>query len=304
MHSYNTLKTTMLLAIMTALLVVIGRWLGGTGGMVLAFGLAVLMNGAAYWFSDRLALRMAGAHAVTPQEAPELHRLIADLARRADLPMPRVYLIESEAPNAFATGRNPEHGVVAVTTGIMRILNRDELAGVLAHELGHIKNRDTLISAVAATVAGVITMLANMAQWALLFGGSEDEEDGAGHMVGGLFLVIVAPIAATLIQLAISRTREFGADTAGAHVSGDPIALASALRKLETWSTRVPMAVNPATAHLYIVNPLHGGAIANLFSTHPPIAQRIARLEQLALGHGSQPEKHRGTVATWIPHQR
>lgn len=305
MHSFNTLKTTMLLAVLTALLVMIGRWLGGTGGMVLAFGLAVLMNGTAYWFSDRLALRMAGAHEVTPQEAPELHRLIADLARRADLPMPRVYLVESEAPNAFATGRNPEHGAVAVTTGIMRLLDRDELAGVLAHELGHIKNRDTLISVVAATVAGAITMLANMAQWALLFGGgSEDEEDGAGHAVGGLFLVIVAPIAAALIQLAISRTREFGADTAGARVSGDPIALASALRKLETWSTRVPMAVNPATAHLYIVNPLHGGTIAKLFSTHPPIEHRIARLERLALGHGSQPAKRRGAADTWAPHQR
>ena len=254
--------------------------------MVFDFGLAVLMNGAAYWYSDKFALRMAGAREVTPSEAPDLHRLVATLAHRANLPMPKVYIVESEAPNAFATGRNPQHGAVAVTTGIMRILDRDELAGVLAHELGHIKNRDTLVSAVAATVAGAITMLANMAQWALLFGGgsSEDEEGGAGSMVGGLFLLIVAPIAATLIQLAISRTREFGADTAGARVAGNPIALASALRKLETWSARVPMAVNPATAHLYIVNPLHGGAIANLFSTHPPIAQRIERLERLALG--------------------
>jgi heat shock protein HtpX len=286
MHGFNTLKTTVLLATLTALLVVIGRWLGGTGGMVFAFGLAVLMNGAAYWYSDKFALRMAGAREVTPQEAPDLHRLVAALAQRANLPMPKVYIVESEAPNAFATGRNPQHGAVAVTTGIMRLLDRDELAGVLAHELGHIKNRDTLVSTVAATVAGAITMLANMAQWALLFGGgsSEDEEGGAGGMVGGLLLLIVAPIAATLIQLAISRTREFGADTAGAQVAGNPIALASALRKLETWSTRVPMAVNPATAHLYIVNPLHGGAVANLFSTHPPIAQRIARLEQLALG--------------------
>jgi heat shock protein HtpX len=288
MHGFNTLKTTVLLATLTGLLVVIGRWLGGTSGMVFAFGLAVLMNGAAYWYSDKFALRMAGAREVTPSEAPDLHRLVATLAQRANLPMPKVYIVESEAPNAFATGRNPQHGAVAVTTGIMRLLDRDELAGVLAHELGHIKNRDTLVSAVAATVAGAITMLANMAQWALLFGGlggsSEDEEGGAGSMVGGLLLLIVAPIAATLIQLAISRTREFGADTAGARVAGNPIALASALRKLETWSTRQPMAVNPATAHLYIVNPLHGGAMANLFSTHPPIAQRIARLEQLALG--------------------
>jgi heat shock protein HtpX len=268
--------------------------------MVLAFGLALLMNGAAYWFSDRLALRIAGARAVTPQEAPALHRLVADLARRADLPMPRVYLVESEAPNAFATGRNPEHGAVAVTTGILRMLDHDELAGVLAHELGHIKNRDTLISTIAATVAGAITMLANMAQWSLLFGGHrEEEEDGAGSLVGGLLLMLVAPIAATLIQLAITRTREFGADAAGARVAGDPIALASALRKLETWSTRVPMAVNPATAHLYIVNPLHSGTIATLFSTHPPIAQRIARLEQLALDHASRPEKRRTAEEPW-----
>jgi heat shock protein HtpX len=229
---------------------------------------------------------MAGAHEVTPSEAPDLHHLVASLAQRAGLPMPRVYMVESEAPNAFATGRNPEHGAVAVTTGILRLLDRDELAGVLAHELGHIKNRDTLISAIAATVGGAITMLANMAQWSLLFGGSSnDEEDGAGSMAGGLFLLILAPIAATLIQLAISRTREFGADAAAARVSGNPIALASALRKLEQWNTRTPMPVNPATAHLYIVNPLHGGTLANLFSTHPPIAQRVARLEQLALGH-------------------
>jgi heat shock protein HtpX len=288
MHNYNAVKTTMVLASLRVWLVVIGCWLGGTGGMVWAIGLCVLMNGTAYWFSDTLALRMASAHEVTPQEAPELHRLIAGLAQRADLPMPRLYMVDSETPNAFATGRSPEHGAVAVTTGIMQLLHRDELAGVLAHELGHIKNRDTLISVVAAAVAGAITLLANMAQWALLFAsGSGDEEDGTGHIVGGLCLLIVAPIAAALIRLAISRTREFGADTLGAQVSGDPIALASALRKLETWRTRQPLAVNPATAHLYIVNPLYGGRIAHLFSTHPPIEHRIARLERLALGHGS-----------------
>lgn len=288
MYHYNALKTTMLLTILTVCLVIIGRWLGGTAGMVLTMGLGVLMNGTAYWFSDTLALRMANAHEVTPQEEPELHRLLAGLARRADLPMPRVYMVDSETPNAFATGRNPEHGAVAVTSGIMRLLHRDELASVLAHELGHIKNRDTLISVVAATVAGAIIMLANLAQWALLFGsGSGDTEDGAGHIVGDPCLIIVAPIAAALIHLAISRTREFGADTLGAQVSGDPIALASALRKLETWRTRQPLAVNPATAHLYIVNPLYGSTIAYLFSTHPPIEHRIARLERLALGHGA-----------------
>jgi heat shock protein HtpX len=283
----NTLKTTILLSTLTGLLMLVGRALGGTGGMFIAFMFAILMNGGAYWFSDRLALRMAGAREVSPFEAPDLHRLVAELARRAELPMPRVFLVDTEAPNAFATGRNPAHGVVAVTTGIMGILDRDELAAVIAHELGHIKNRDTLISSVAATVAGAITMIANMAQWALLFGGlggSDDEEGGMAGVFGGIIMIILAPLAATLIQLAISRAREFGADAAAARICGDPVALASALRKLEQWSTRRPMAVDPATAHLYIVNPFHGNAIASLFRTHPPTEQRIARLEQLALG--------------------
>jgi heat shock protein HtpX len=283
----NTLKTTILLSTLTGLLMLVGRALGGTGGMFIAFMFAILMNGGAYWFSDRLALRMAGAREVSPSEAPDLHRLVAELARRAELPMPRVFLVDTEAPNAFATGRNPAHGVVAVTTGIMGILDRDELAAVIAHELGHIKNRDTLISSVAATVAGAITMIANMAQWALLFGGlggSDDEEGGMAGVFGGIIMIILAPLAATLIQLAISRAREFGADAAAARICGDPVALASALRKLEQWSTRRPMAVDPATAHLYIVNPFHGNAIASLFRTHPPTEQRIARLEQLALG--------------------
>ncbi|MGH2520884.1 MAG: zinc metalloprotease HtpX [Anaerolineales bacterium] len=287
MRLFNTLKVTILLAALTGLLVVAGHWLGGMSGMVLAFLLALLINGVAYWFSDRIALRMAGAREVEPVEMPELYRLVADQARRANLPMPRVYVVESEAPNAFATGRSPQHGAVAVTTGIMHLLDRDELAGVIAHELGHIQNRDTLVSAIAATLAGAITMIANMAQWALLFGGSrsdDEEEGGLAGLVGGLFLIILAPIAATLIQLAISRTREFGADAAGARIAGDPIALASALRKLEAGSARRLPTVDPATAHMYIVNPLHGGAIASLFSTHPPTAERIARLEQLALG--------------------
>jgi heat shock protein HtpX len=287
MGIFNTFKTAILLATLTGLLVLVGRWLGGPSGMVIAFGFAILMNMGAYWFSDKLALRMAGAREVAPSEAPELHRLVAELAQRAGLPMPRVAIVESEAPNAFATGRSPKHGVVAVTTGIMHLLDRDELAGVIAHELGHIKNRDTLISAVAATVAGAITMIANMAQWALIFGGlggDEEEGGGAAGLVSGLFLIILAPIAATLIQLAISRAREYGADASGARIAGDPIALASALRKLEGWSARRTLDANPAMAHMYIVNPLHGGAIAGLFSTHPPAAQRIARLEQLAMG--------------------
>lgn len=289
MSGFNTLKTTLLLTSLTVLLVLIGQGVGGTGGMVLAFVLALVMNGGAYWFSDKLALKMSGAREVTAAEAPQLHGMVGELARRAEVPMPRVYLIDSEAPNAFATGRDPAHGAVAVTSGIMRMLDRDELAGVIAHELGHIKNRDTLISAIAATVAGAVTMIANMAQWAMIFGGfggsdEEEGEGGIGGLVGGLFMIILAPIAATLVQLAISRTREYGADAAGARIAGDPIALASALRKLEGWSKQMPMAVNPTTAHMYIINPLSGGAIAGLFSTHPPTQERIARLEQLALG--------------------
>jgi heat shock protein HtpX len=289
MNAFNTVKTTMLLTSLTVLLVLIGGGVGGSGGMVLAFVLALAMNGGAYWFSDKLALKMSGAREVTAEEAPQLHRLVGDLAQRAELPMPRVYLVDSETPNAFATGRNPAHGAVAVTSGIMRMLDRDELAGVIAHELGHIKNRDTLISAIAATVAGAVTMIANMAQWAIIFGGfgggdEEEGEGGLGGLVGGLFMIILAPIAATLVQLAISRTREYGADAAGARIAGDPIALASALRKLETGSAQLPMAVNPTTAHMYIINPLSGGAIAGLFSTHPPTQERIARLEQMALG--------------------
>jgi len=288
----NRLKTTILLATLTGLLLFVGRALGGHDGMIIAFIFALLMNGGMYWFSDRLALYMAGAREVSLMEAPMLHRLVAQLAHRARIPIPRVYIVESEAPNAFATGRNPAHGAVAVTTGLLDILDRDELAAVIAHELGHIRNRDTLISAVAATVAGAITMLANMAQWALMFGahgvgGSESDDEEAGGiagLVGGFVMILLAPIAATLIQLAISRTREFSADAAGAHIAGDPLALASALRKLDRWSARLPMAVDPSTAHMYIVNPLRGSAIASLFRTHPLTEQRIARLEQLAFG--------------------
>lgn len=288
MSGFNTLKTTLLLTSLTVLLVLIGQGVGGNSGMVLAFVMALVMNGGAYWFSDKIALKMSGAREVTAAEAPHLHGMVSELARRAEVPMPRVYLIDSESPNAFATGRDPAHGAVAVTSGIMRLLDRDELAGVIAHELGHIKNRDTLISAIAATVAGAVTMIANMAQWAMIFGGfggsDEEEEGGLGGMVGGLFMIILAPIAATLVQLAISRTREYGADAAGARIAGDPIALASALRKLEGWSKQMPMAINPTTAHMYIVNPLAGSSIAGLFSTHPPTQERIMRLEQLALG--------------------
>lgn len=285
----NTLKTTALLGALTVLLVLAGQWFGGTQGMIIAFILAVLMNGGAYWFSDKLALSMAGAREVSRYEAPRLYQMVAQLAQRANLPMPRVYLIDSAAPNAFATGRDPQHGAVAVTTGLLQLLNDDEVAAVIAHELGHIKNRDTLISTIAATFAGAIAILADMAQWALLLGGFGRHHDDDAHdsglagLVSGLLLILVAPIAATLIQLAISRTREFEADAAGATISGSPLALASALRKIEAWKQRLPLATNPAMANLYIVNPLDGGAIVKLFSTHPPTEERIARLERMAV---------------------
>ena len=276
----------MLLALLTGLLVLVGRWAGGPGGMVLAFGLALLMNAGAYWFSDRLVLAMAGAREVTFAEAPELHHLVATLARRAGLPMPRVYLVDDPTPNAFATGRDPRHGVVAVTTGILRLLDQDELAGVIAHELAHIKHRDTLIQAIVATIAGAITFVVDMAQWSLLFGGAghDDEEEHAGSFVGNLLLVILAPLAAALIQFAISRSREYAADAGGALISGRPLALAGALRKLERGAQLLPGRTNPALAHLCVVNPFagFGGGLLSLFSTHPPIAERIARLEALA----------------------
>jgi heat shock protein HtpX len=283
----NTLKTAALLATLTVLLVLAGRWFGGTQGMLIAFLLALLMNGGAYWFSDRLALSLAGAREVDRYEAPRLYQMVAQLAQRANLPMPRVYLIDSAAPNAFATGRSPKHGAVAVTTGLLQLLNDNEVAAVIAHELGHIKNRDTLISTIAATFAGAVAILADMAQWALLLGGfgrhdDEGEDSGVAGVVGGLLLILVAPIAATLIQLAISRTREFEADAAGATISGEPLALASALRKIETWKQQLPLVANPAMANLYIINPLDGGGIVRLFSTHPPTEERIARLERMA----------------------
>lgn len=288
MFGANGLKTAVLLAALTALLVFLGDLAGGTSGMIVAFVFAAVMNVAAYWFSDRLALRMAGAKEVSYEEAPELHDLVAELAQYARLPKPRVAIIQSDAPNAFATGRDPEHGVVAVTTGTMRILSRSELTAVLAHELGHIRNRDTLISTVAATIAGAITMIAHMAQWAMFFGGfgrSHDEEEGSGigGLVSGLLMIIVAPIAAALIQLAISRAREFEADTTGATLHGDPEVLASALEKLEYASRRIPLPVNSATSALFIVKPWTGERLAGLFSTHPPIQERVARLRQMSL---------------------
>jgi heat shock protein HtpX len=279
----NVLRTTVLLAALTALFLVIGGAIGGNQGLFIAFVFALLMNFVSYWFSDKIVLSMYGAREVSLNEAPDLYRLVQRLAQRAGIPMPRVYIIPSDAPNAFATGRNPQHGAVAVTEGILRMLDTDELAGVLAHELGHIRNRDTLIMTVAATLAGAITMLAHMAQWGAIFGfGRRDEEDsGGGGILGLLFMAILAPIAATLIQLAISRSREYFADSTGAAVAGSPSGLARALEKLHYASQRLPMDANPATAHLFIVNPLTGGSLVNLFSTHPPIEERIRRLRRI-----------------------
>jgi len=280
----NTLKTTALLAALTILFIVIGGMVGGEQGMVIAFLFAGVMNFASYWWSDRIVLWMYGAQEVGEAEAPEFHALVRRLAQRAGLPMPRVYIIPTETPNAFATGRNPEHAAVAATEGILRILTQDELEGVMAHELGHVRNRDILISTLAATLAGAIMMLARMAQWAALFGGgrsSDDEEDSSAGILGTLALVIVAPLAAMLIQMAISRAREYVADATGAQVSRKPWALADALEKLERAATAVPLDANPATAHLFIVNPLRGSSILNLFSTHPPIEERVARLRAM-----------------------
>ena len=284
---FNTLKTFLLLAALTALFLVVGEAIGGRAGAVIALVLAGGMNFLAYWYSDKLALSMAGARPVSPEEAPELHRLVARLAARAGLPKPRVYLIPQATPNAFATGRDPEHAAVAVTQGILELLDWDELEGVLAHELAHIKNRDVLVSTVAAVLAGAIAYLANMAQWAMLFGGFHgDDDDNPLGFVGVLVMIIVAPLAATLIQLAVSRSREYLADATGARICGCPLALARALEKLESWNRRVPMQVNPAQAQMFIVNPLRGGGLMSLFSTHPPIPERIARLVEMARREG------------------
>jgi heat shock protein HtpX len=283
----NTLKTTALLAALTALLIVIGDALGGRGGMLLFFGFAIVLNMGAYWFSGDIALRMAGARQVCPEEAPELHQLVEELATYARLPKPRVAIIDNPSPNAFATGRDANHAVVAVTTGILGILSRDELAGVLSHELGHVRNHDILISSIAATVAGAITMLAHAAQWAMIFGGfggGRDNEDT--NWLEALAMIIFAPLAATMIQLAISRSREYQADETGARINGNPESLARALEKLEMATSVRPLPVNPAVAHMFIVNPLNGIKGLNfngLFSTHPPLAERIRRLRSMQL---------------------
>ncbi len=280
----NSLKTALLLGLMTGIVLWIGQLFGGSQGMMIAFAFSLLLNFGSYWFSDKIVLAMYRAREVKEAEAPELYQIVHDIAIRAQLPMPRLYIIPSESPNAFATGRNPEHAVVAVTEGILKIMNREELEGVLAHELSHVRNRDILIGSIAAALAGVIMMLAHMARWAAFFGGvgRDRDDEGGGGIVGLILMSVLAPIAAMIIQMAISRSREFLADSTGAKTVGNPLGLASALAKLARANEMVPMEARPETAHMFIVNPLSGGSLLSLFSTHPPIEERIARLRAMA----------------------
>lgn len=277
----NHIKTMVLLVLLTLILIWAGAAFGGKQGMTIALIFALGMNFFAYWFSDKIVLRMYGAREVTETEAPGLYSIVRRLTQKAGMPMPRVYIIEEDQPNAFATGRNPNHAAVAVTTGIMRILSQEELTGVIGHELSHIRHRDILISTIAATIAGAISYLAQMAQWAAIFG-HRDEEEG-GSPVAALAMMIIGPIAALIVQMAISRSREYLADEGGARLVGNPRYLANALRKLHLASQQIPMEANPATSHMFIVNPLSGGGLLRLFSTHPPIEERIARLESMSL---------------------
>lgn len=294
----NTIKTGFLMMLMGALLLLVGTLLGGMTGLIIALGFAVVLNFFSYWFSDKLALRMTGAHEVSPEDAPDLHMIVDDQVTRAQIPKPKVYIIQNDSPNAFATGRSPKKASIAATTGIIQLLTREELGGVIAHELAHVGNRDTLIMTMVATVASAIGMIAFMAQFALIFGGFGGRGRGGGGYgsaigIGALLLIaIVVPLLATLVRLAVSRTREFQADATGAKTSGNPWALADGLEKLETWSKRVPMEANQAVAHLYIVEPLHGKSMSflngqgmmRLFSTHPPIADRVRRLRSMREG--------------------
>jgi heat shock protein HtpX len=280
----NTFKTFLLMFGMTLLLIFIGSAFGGSNGMFIAFLFAVVMNFGTYWFSDKIVLRMYKAQELKPEDNPKLFEMTQELTGRAGLPMPKLYIIPNDQPNAFATGRNPEHAAVAVTDGILRLLTREELMGVIGHELSHVKNRDILIGTVAATIAGAISMLAHMAQWAMIFGGSRSSNDRDGNPIAGLLMIILAPIAAMLIQMAISRSREFIADEDGAKISGNPLYLAGALKKLELKSKQIPMEANTATAHMFIVSPLRGGGFTKLFSTHPPMEERVARLEAMVYG--------------------
>ena len=278
------LRTTLLLGALTGIIMGFGHLLGGSQGLMIAFIFAALMNLGSYWFSDKIVLAMYGARQVSEAEAPMLYRIVHNLALRAGMPMPKLYIIPSESPNAFATGRNPQHAAVAVTEGILRLMNERELTGVLAHELSHVKNRDILISSIAATLAGVIMMVANMMKWAAIFGGMnrDNDREGGGGLLGLIVMAVVAPIAAMIIQMAISRTREYAADASGARMSGDPLGLASALEKLGAASQRIPLDASPQTSHLFIVNPLSGRSFMQLFSTHPPLEDRIERLRVMA----------------------
>ncbi|MBI3756390.1 MAG: zinc metalloprotease HtpX [Deltaproteobacteria bacterium] len=278
------LRTTILLGALTGIIMAIGQMLGGSQGLTIAFIFAIIMNFGSYWFSDKIVLAAYGARPVSEAEAPLLYRVVHNLTLRAGIPMPKIYLLPSDAANAFATGRNPQHAAVAVTEGILHLMNERELTGVLAHELGHVKNRDILISSIAATLAGVIIQVAHMAQWAAMFGGfrRDDDREGGGGVLGLILMAVLAPLAATIIQMAISRTREFAADEAGAKMAGDPLGLASALKKLGMAAERIPLDASPQTSHLFIVNPLSGQSFARLFSTHPPLEERIERLEFMA----------------------
>ena len=280
----NVFKTAILLALMTAMLVLIGGAVGGRQGMFIAFFMALVMNFVSYWWSDKIVLKMYGAQEISEAQAPGLYGMVHRLASKAQIPMPRLYLIPSDQPNAFATGRNPQHAVVAVTEGIMRILDDEELEGVLAHEISHVTNRDVLIGTVAATLAGAITYLAHMAQFAAIFGGRHHNDDDSPSPITMILMAVVAPIAALLVQMAVSRSREFHADATGARLCGRSWGLSKALEKLEMASHQVPMAANPATAHMFIVNPLSGQSFSRLFSTHPPIEERIARLRAMRIG--------------------
>jgi len=276
----NALKTALLLGLLTGFMILVGDWLGGQNGMILALGLAAVMNFVSYFFSDKIALMTYRAQPATREQLPRVYEVVERITQRQGLPMPKIYVIPTDSPNAFATGRNPSHASVAVTQGILNLLDDEELEGVLAHELGHVRNRDILISSIAATLAGAITILARMAYWGALFGGmgGRDREDRGGGGLGALFMLILAPFAAMLIQLAVSRSREYQADATGAHFTGNPYALARALQKLDAYSKRIPMVASPSSAHLFIVQPLLGINFAGLFSTHPPIRKRIERL--------------------------
>ncbi|OHE58595.1 MAG: protease HtpX [Thermodesulfovibrio sp. RBG_19FT_COMBO_42_12] len=279
----NNIKTLFLLVTLTLILIWAGAAMGGKQGMTIALIFALGMNFFAYWFSDKIVLKMYRAREVTESEAPDLYRIVRRLAQKAEIPMPKVYIMDQEQPNAFATGRNPKHAAVAVTTGIMRILSQEELQGVIGHELAHVKHRDILISTIAATIAGAISYLATMAQWAMIFGGHRGDDDEGGSPIAALVMMIIGPIAALIIQMAISRSREYAADEDGARLAGNPRYLSGALKKLNMASRKIPMNANPATSHMFIVNPLSGGGIAKLFSTHPPIEERISRLESMSL---------------------